>query len=389
MRFCIFSFVLLFSFALSSQGIEFFHGSWEEALEIAQQEDKPIFVDAYASWCGPCKRMAANVFPQSKVGEVFNANFINMKLDMEKPEAAKFRVNHPVRAYPTLFFLSPDGETIHKVVGGQRVDGLIAQARTALSKVDNIEKYQVRYEEGDRDPDFVFKYVRALIRQGEPHLKVANDQLRNQKDQLNEPGNLRLMLLAATDADSRIFDMLLDNREAITALVSNEAFDKQVKLAFNNTLAKAVKFEDEKLLATTAKKYQGLDAKEGTAFLLKGQLEMAQNGVDAKAYYKAAKKYHSKSATGNAKPMADLFQQMSGSKFADDTKVQTLTEKVGLESAELNNHYRNYYLLAKWLLDVDRKEAALSAAEKAKTLVPEKEPNTLRLIDFLINRIKE
>jgi len=103
MRFAVFMLALLFSSQLTSQGIEFFHGSWEEALEIAQQEDKPIFVDAYASWCGPCKRMAANVFPQAKVGEVFNANFINMKLDMEKPEAAKFRVNHPVRAYLPYF----------------------------------------------------------------------------------------------------------------------------------------------------------------------------------------------------------------------------------------------------------------------------------------------
>jgi len=389
MRFAVFMLALLFSSQLTSQGIEFFHGSWEEALEIAQQEDKPIFVDAYASWCGPCKRMAANVFPQAKVGEVFNANFINMKLDMEKPEAAKFRVNHPVRAYPTLFFLSPNGETIHKVVGGQRVDGLIAQARTALSKVDNVEMYQAQYDDGDRNPDFVFKYVRALIRQGEPHLKVANDQLRNQKAQLDEPGNLRLILLAATDADSRIFDLLLEKEGPITELVSQEAFDKQVKLAFNNTLAKAIQFEDDKLLETAAKKYQSLDSKGGAMFLLKGQLEMAQNGTEAKTFYKAAKRYHSKAATGQAKPMADLFQQMSGSKFADDAKVQSLTETIGQEAAEINNHCRNYYLLSKWLLEVDRKASALVAAEKAKTLVPEKEPNTMRLIDFLISRINE
>lgn len=47
------------------QGIEFFHGTWEEALEQAQIQDKVIFVDAYTTWCGPCKRMSKNVFPST------------------------------------------------------------------------------------------------------------------------------------------------------------------------------------------------------------------------------------------------------------------------------------------------------------------------------------
>ena len=48
--------------SLTGQGIDFFHGTWEEALEKATAEEKPIFVDAYAVWCGPCKRMAREVF---------------------------------------------------------------------------------------------------------------------------------------------------------------------------------------------------------------------------------------------------------------------------------------------------------------------------------------
>ena len=67
-----------------SQGIEFFHGSWEEALEEAKKQEKVIFIDAFATWCGPCKRMAREVFPNEKVGEFYNRHFINMKLDMEK-----------------------------------------------------------------------------------------------------------------------------------------------------------------------------------------------------------------------------------------------------------------------------------------------------------------
>ncbi len=39
---------------INAQGIEFFKGTWEEALAEAKKQDKILFVDAYAKWCGPC-----------------------------------------------------------------------------------------------------------------------------------------------------------------------------------------------------------------------------------------------------------------------------------------------------------------------------------------------
>ncbi|MDO8970421.1 MAG: thioredoxin family protein, partial [Saprospiraceae bacterium] len=71
-------FFLVFTQMASAQGIEFFSGTWPEALEKAKKEELLIFVDAYASWCGPCKRMAAQTFPDPKAGEFFNANFLNL-----------------------------------------------------------------------------------------------------------------------------------------------------------------------------------------------------------------------------------------------------------------------------------------------------------------------
>jgi thiol:disulfide interchange protein len=107
-------------------GIKFFKGTFAEAQAKALKEDKLIFMDAYAVWCGPCKWMAANTFTDAEVATYFNNNFINLKMDMEKGEGPALARKYGVRAYPTLYFLKPDGSVAKSVMGAQRPDGLLS-----------------------------------------------------------------------------------------------------------------------------------------------------------------------------------------------------------------------------------------------------------------------
>ena len=96
--------IALFSITtvLSAQGIEFEHTPWKEAMAKAKEEGKAMFVDSYATWCGPCKRMAKNVFTKDEVGEFYNDNFINLKLDMEKEDGVTFGHKYPAVSYTHL-----------------------------------------------------------------------------------------------------------------------------------------------------------------------------------------------------------------------------------------------------------------------------------------------
>ena len=74
---------LLCSVAVFAQ-TDFQELSLEEACKKAKTENKPIFLDCYTSWCGPCKMMANEVFTLKEAGDYFNKNFVCVKTDMEK-----------------------------------------------------------------------------------------------------------------------------------------------------------------------------------------------------------------------------------------------------------------------------------------------------------------
>ncbi|MFR6381410.1 MAG: thioredoxin family protein [Odoribacter splanchnicus] len=87
--------ILLLPLWVCAQGVNFRPLSYTEAIELAAKENKMVFIDFYTTWCGPCKRMSKEVFPQQEVGEYFNRTFISLKLDAEKENGLEWQRNMP------------------------------------------------------------------------------------------------------------------------------------------------------------------------------------------------------------------------------------------------------------------------------------------------------
>lgn len=117
-------------------GVVFEHGTLEQALAKAasakKNAPKMVFLDCYTTWCGPCKYMSNTVFPMESVGEYFNKNFVNIKIDMEKGEGIEIAKKYNIRAYPTFLILDAKGNEINRILGSADADVFIEKVKKAL-----------------------------------------------------------------------------------------------------------------------------------------------------------------------------------------------------------------------------------------------------------------
>jgi len=101
----------------TKDGIQFFNGTFQEALEKAKAENKPIFLDIYATWCGPCKKLKKNTFSDKAVGEYYSKNYINIAINGETNEGRMLAEKYKIQGYPTLLIVDKNGKQLTKNVG--------------------------------------------------------------------------------------------------------------------------------------------------------------------------------------------------------------------------------------------------------------------------------
>ncbi|NND31792.1 MAG: DUF255 domain-containing protein [Saprospiraceae bacterium] len=176
--------LLTFNIAIGQENqyaIHFIDNDFPAALEEARIEDKIVFIDAYTTWCGPCKMMDRNVFTDSIVGSFFNTNFVNLKLDMEKGDGVAAAKKYQVRGYPSFLFLSASGALLHQGIGYQPIEQFMAMAQQALDPGKQLPAMESAYEKGDRDPQLLYDYANALLAAGnEKGREIGAEYLKTQ-----------------------------------------------------------------------------------------------------------------------------------------------------------------------------------------------------------------
>ncbi|QYJ69415.1 thioredoxin family protein [Flavobacterium litorale] len=146
-------FVALGTLATQAQEIKWM--SLDEALAAQEKEAKPIFMDVYTDWCGPCKILDRGTFRDKNIVDYINANYYAVKFDAEGASEVAYKGNKysnpnyiinkkgrnsvhdftrfmKVRAYPTIVFFDDKGNLKYLLEG----------PRDAIQLMKVLEKFQ-------------------------------------------------------------------------------------------------------------------------------------------------------------------------------------------------------------------------------------------------------
>ena len=116
---------------IKRHGQLYFVNDVRTGCQIAAQDRMPCLFFFTADWCTFCHHMAATAFLEPAVGEL-GRSFVCILVDADREsELCRY---FSVTGYPTVEFVSPDGHSLHRLVGQQSPTSIVAGMRAALGR---------------------------------------------------------------------------------------------------------------------------------------------------------------------------------------------------------------------------------------------------------------
>lgn len=379
--------ILLLPFVVMAQekGIHFERElSWKEVQAKAKAENKYIFMDCFTTWCGPCKYMSSNIFPQEEVGKYFNEHFVSVQVQMDKTsgdaeavkkwydDAKTIETEYTIRAYPTFLYFSPEGRLVHRVVGGGEAKPFITSSANAL---DTSKQYYTLLDKYNKKPKKEPEDMRkmALTAQEAYDLKnadiYAKEYIATQKN-LYTKENIEFLNLFTNGSHDKGFDVFLNHSDKVDQVMGSGTAGQKVKSIIlreevypNISREKNIIPDWNAMKAAISKKYPAYSDEVIAGF----KVQYFQSKKDWSSFQPAVSQYISKYGHGLS-PMElnnfawTVFENFNDPKFIEEALKWSKASLGGKEDPMFMDTYANL------LYKLDKKEEAISWEQKAVKL---------------------
>lgn len=244
--------VLLIPAALFSQ-VEFLEvvtgEDMDEARRKASDGMQMLFVDIYATWCGPCKQMDREVYPDPELSAYMNEHFINVRMDGETPFGRGYAGELNLQGYPSVFIFGTEGELVSSIVGYKPAGELLASLKSIKASYADLKRFRSMQQGGKMEKEDLASYI-VLLR-----------ELGSEEEAGKMAGQYARMELGdeLTGADLRVIVPYMDVGDELWPKVDADPVLLQESLGadyveilqqvYNNSLKKAIDTGDLTLLS--------------------------------------------------------------------------------------------------------------------------------------------
>lgn len=383
-------FILSSVIAYAQEAIQFQDIPFKDLVAKAKKENKIVFIDAYASWCGPCKMMEKNVFTQKSVGDYFNSSFVNARFDMEKGEGREIAAKYGVRSYPTYLFLNGDGELVSQNFGYMEESMFLTMAQDVNSPNNKKGSLKERFAKGEKNPEFLINIMKLNSSSDFNFAKQASERYFENKKKTEEfsKDDVGLLLFFLKSTEDKNYKVFVDRKAEIIKFLPEETykeFDNQIKLAkiVEQSIDQTNKRINDDLFMKIAEPLVGKHDAE--VKLNQTKLSYYEQNANFPEYEKAALAYYKNSETFEPNELLKAAWV-----FSEHVKTVSSLKKAAEwaeKSVMRGETSENTFILAKLYFLTGNKDMAKTYAEMSKNLANQAQKDST-LADELLKQIK-
>lgn len=360
---------LLTSGMLHAQpSINFRPVSFQDALNAGAAENKNILLMTYQSTCSHCEKMLNEVFPDTSIGNFYNAHYVCIKEDLLDQEKAKFYLKKfYITSFPTFIIVNPSGELLYQYVGEFKADEFVKQGRLALDPKNQIPAVRSQFDANRTDSIACYQYLLVLSRGRLSTQQVANQYFNANNKQLEFSfANWRILSMSVSDMESDVFKYIIAHQSDFAAVATQKKVDRKIFLTAAYNLQSPASANDTLVYFRNRNAAAQLHIKYVDSLIFVNDLTVYEKNKQWDKYIATAK------AGGEAFAWTDgtLLRRMSEAMYdhGGDAGGSPEAIKFITHSVELIPNYASEIMAAKIYLKTGDKATAQKYATTAKDM---------------------
>ena len=288
-----------------AQGIAF-GSDLDAALAAAEASGKPVLLDAYTTWCAPCRQMERETFALPHVGEAVALRYEPVRLDMESAAGKSVAAQHGVRAYPTLLVLDAEGRELDRSVGYLTEAEFMVFVTRVRSEppTESFPAMNARFRDGTASENTLERLVDFGTRARHPNTPAYVAALLDARGDWTGESAMTLVMTHVTH-DSPLFDTLVHHRRAYAKTLGAYVVSDRIARTLDAGL-----FPDGQAVSKRAAKRLArrvYAAPQADSTYLRFRMRAAREAGDAKRYGKFALKWQDRYPTTDPEELAELI----------------------------------------------------------------------------------